>query len=99
MKTKLFEKFDYILFFCVVILLGLSVSFIYSSGINSDGILVSKEYIKQIIWVALGLVFMFLTAIFDYRKFNKYAPYLFIFSILMLIYTKFFGKYVNGARS
>jgi len=99
MKIKIFEKFDYILFFCVAILLGLSISFIYSSGINSEGILVSKEYIKQIIWAVCGLIIMGIVAVLDYRKIYRYAPFLFGAAMLMLVYTMLFGKYVNGARS
>lgn len=99
MKIKIFEKFDYILFFCVAILLGLSVSFIYSSGINSEGVLVSKEYIKQIIWSMCGLIIMGIVAVLDYRKIYRYAPFLFGAAMLMLVYTMLFGKYVNGARS
>src|SRR5574344_770801 len=99
MKFKLFERFDYILFFCVIILSGLGIAFIYSSGINSDGILVSKEYIKQIIWVIVGIVIMIITAIYDYRKFMRQAPIFYMISLLMLVYTRIFGKYVNGARS
>ena len=99
MKFKLFERFDYILFFCVLILSGLGIAFIYSSGINSEGLLVSKEYIKQIIWVVVGIVIMILTAIYDYRKFMRQATIFYIVAMVMLVYTKIFGKYVNGARS
>ena len=99
MKINFFGQFDYILFFCVLILLSLGISFIYSSGINSEGILVSAEYIKQIIWASIGLVLMILTSLFDYRKIRRFLNWIAMFFILSLIYTKFFGRYVNGARS
>lgn len=99
MRFKLFERFDYILFFCVLILTGFGISFIYSSGINSEGVLVSHEYIKQIIWAAIGFVVMIMVALYDYRKAARYAPILFGLSLFILVYTRIFGKYVNGARS
>lgn len=99
MKIKFFEHFDYLLFFSVCLLTGLGIAFIYSSGINSERYLVSREYIKQIMWAAIGIIIMITAAIFDYRKLHRYAPVLYGFSIVILIYTRIFGKYVNGAKS
>ena len=99
MKIKFFEHFDYILFFSVCLLTGLGIAFIYSSGINSERYLVSKEYIKQIMWASIGIVIMIGAAVFDYRKVNRYSRILYLCSIVILIYTRLFGKYVNGAKS
>lgn len=99
MKIKILEVFDYLLLICVLILVSLGIAFIYSSGINSEGVLVSNEYIKQIIWSCIGLAFLVFFALFDYRKTERYAYYTFIGLILILIYTRIFGRYVNGARS
>ena len=49
MKSRFFEKFDYLLLICILVLISLGIAFIYSSGVNSEGILVTNEYIKQII--------------------------------------------------
>lgn len=99
MKIKFFEHFDYLLFFTVCILTGLGIAFIYSSGINSEGYLVSREYAKQITWAGIGIVIMIVTALFDYRKIQRYAPVLYGAALAILIYTRLFGKYVNGAKS
>ncbi|MBQ5999808.1 MAG: rod shape-determining protein RodA [Treponema sp.] len=99
MKVSFFERFDYILLICVVILVAIGIAFIYSSGINSQGVLVTNEYIKQIIWCGIGLCFLTFFALYDYRKFENNANYLFIAMILILVYTRIFGRYVNGARS
>ncbi len=92
-------KFDYILILCLSILSVFGILFIYSSGINSDGVNVSNEYQKQIVWFSIGFVLMIVFTIFDYRRFKRYAIYIYIASILVLLYTMFFGKYVNGAHS
>ncbi len=99
MKVGFFERFDYILLICVVVLVSIGIAFIYSSGINSQGILVTNEYIKQIIWCGIGLCFITFFALYDYRKLENNANYLFLAMILILVYTRIFGRYVNGARS
>ena len=99
MSGKLYQVFDYILLLCVVALVTLGILFIYSSGINSDGVNVSREFVKQIIWAGVGLVLMFVFALYDFRRLARYAPHLFGFLIAVLVYTRIFGRYVNGARS
>lgn len=99
MKVKFLQAFDFILFFCVIALVTLGILFIYSSGINSDGINTSNEYIKQIIWSSIGIVIMVIISLLDYRKIHRYAPHIFIGMCVVLIFTRFFGKYVNGAKS
>lgn len=94
-----FGFFDFILFFCVAFLISIGVIFIFSSGINSDGVSVSNEYVRQIIFAGLSVVLLVITAITDYRKIVKQAPKLFLGFICILIYTVFFGKVVNGAKS
>lgn len=99
MRLKIFTSLDYLLLLCILFLTGIGIAFIYSSGFNSDGINVSNEYIKQIIWLGVGLVLLVLVALFDYRRLNKYSFHFFAFMLAVLIYTRFFGRLVNGARS
>ena len=99
MRLKIFTSLDYLLLLCILFLTGIGIAFIYSSGFNSDGINVSNEYIKQIIWLGAGLVLLVLVALFDYRRLNKYSFHFFAFMLAVLIYTRFFGRLVNGARS
>jgi rod shape determining protein RodA len=98
-KVKIFEVFDYVLFSCVLILVVMGIAFIYSSGINSEGILVTNEYIKQIIWASLGIILMVITALYDYNKAERYAQNFYMGLLAILLYTCLFGRYVNGARS
>lgn len=99
MIEKILNTFDYILLFCVLLLIGTGITFIYSSGVNSDGVLVTNEYIKQIIFASIGLVFLIFFAFFDYRKLERYSVWLYIGFLVVLIYTRIFGRFVNGARS
>ena len=99
MKNKILSMFDYILILDVLALSTLGVLFIYSSSVNSDGISVTNEYIKQIVWISIGFVFMIFVTLYDYRKIENNSPILFLVLTLMLIYTRLFGRYVNGAKS
>ena len=99
MKLKIIDAFDYVLLLCVLALTAMGVAFIYSSGINSDGILVTKEYVKQIVWASLGLALIVVCALYDYRKTARYAYIVYAALGAVLLYTVVFGRYVNGARS
>lgn len=99
MKLRFFERFDLILLIPVIILIIIGVLFIYSSRIDSNGILVSDEYIKQIIFASSGLLLMVAFALIDYRRFERISKYFFIALLVILVYTLIFGKKVNGARS
>ena len=99
MKNKFFAMFDYLLILVVLTLVSLGVMFIYSSSINSEGISVTNEYIKQIIWASIGFVLMVFLTMYDYRKTESISIYFYIGLMLLLIYTRIFGRYVNGAKS
>lgn len=99
MKLRIFNGIDFLLLLCVVFLTCLGICFIYSSGFNSEGINVSNEYVKQIIWLSVGLIVMVCVSAFDYRVLNKYSLHFYVGMILVLIYTRLFGRLVNGARS
>lgn len=99
MKNKFLAMFDYLLILVVLILVALGVLFIYSSSINSEGVSVTNEYVKQIIWASIGFVIMIFVTLYDFRKTESFTPYLYVFLILLLVYTRIFGRYVNGAKS
>ena len=98
-KIKVFAAIDYILLACVICLTLIGVAFIYSAAINRDGVLTNTNYLKQILWGSTGLVFMIVIACYDYRKTERYIFWIFVGACIVLLYTAFFGRYVNGSRS
>jgi rod shape determining protein RodA len=96
--SRLFE-IDFLLLLSVILLSLFGVLFIYSSGITSEGVLVSNEYIKQIIWLVSGLGLCIAIALVDYRRLYDLSGYLYLGILLILLYTRLFGKVVNGAKS
>lgn len=99
MKKNILESFDLIILLCVLVLVSTGIAFIYSSGVNSDGILVTNEYVKQIVWAGIGMVFLAFFALTDYRKCERISGWLFVVLLFVLVYTRLFGRYVNGAKS
>ena len=99
MNIRRFTYFDFLLFFSVILLSVIGISFIYSSGINSEGMLVSNQYVKQIIWVVTGIGFLLTVTFVDYRRFADRTLLLYVGALLLLVYTRLFGRYVNGAKS
>jgi len=92
MKFNDILKIDFLLLFPALVLLTMGILFIYSSGITSAGIQVSEEYIRQIIWTAIGLIIALVLALVNYRRFYNLSVYIYLISLLPLIYTLLFGS-------
>lgn len=99
MNIRNFTYFDYMIFLAVVLLSTIGILFIYSSGINSEGTNVSNEYVKQIVWAITGILILGLVTFTDYRRYADRTPLLFGIMMVILVYTRIFGRYVNGAKS
>ncbi|MDR2941919.1 MAG: rod shape-determining protein RodA [Treponema sp.] len=98
MKLNDILKIDYLLLLPVMVLLIIGILFIYSSGITSDGVQVSNEYIRQIIWSAIGLIIALVIALTNYRLFYNLSVYIYLVSLLPLIYTLLFVRITHAAR-
>lgn len=85
-------KIDRGLLFIVYFLTIISTLFIYSSTR-------SFYFVKQnILWILVGTLSMIFVMIIDYRITKSLIKYISIFTIGILLYTKFFGITKLGAR-
>jgi len=98
MKFNDILKIDYLLLLPVLVLLIFGILFIYSSGITSAGVQVSEEYIRQIIWTAIGLIIALVLALVNYRRLYNLSVYIYLISLLPLLYTLFFVRIAHTAR-
>ena len=98
MRIRDFLEIDFILFFTALALIVIGVLFIYSSGITSEGILISNEYRRQIVWGAAGLVIALLITIFNYRRIYDLSIYLYLGALAMLLLTLILGRVQYGTR-
>ncbi len=96
---NLAKSIDWTIVIAISILMTIGVLFIYSSGVTSAGDIVSTEYAKQIVWVVSGLALLLVSVLLEMKRISDYVPFLYAFFAALLVYTRFFGKVVNGARS
>ncbi|MDR2480218.1 MAG: rod shape-determining protein RodA [Treponema sp.] len=98
MRTRDILELDFFILLPVMALMVLGVLFIYSSGHNSSGELVSTEYIKQIVWASAGLVIALTLTMINYRRFYNIALYMYLIILVPLLYTCIFGRTAYGTR-
>ncbi|MDR1867552.1 MAG: rod shape-determining protein RodA [Treponema sp.] len=98
-KIRDIFEFDFILFAAVIILTFIGILTIRSAGINSEGVLTSNEYKKQIIWGIIGTVSAVTVSFINVKYIYNASPFLYAATILLLLYTLVGGKVVNSARS
>ncbi len=93
------RSLDFSLLAATVALLIVGVLFVYSSGVASDGTVVSNEWLKQILWGASGLGLLAIFAVTNHQRFKAYTPYVYVATLVLLLFTALIGRPVNGARS
>lgn len=87
------KKYDQLLLILIIILCVMGTVMLYSASssisLNETGGLTDTLFIRSHLKrLLLGILIMFLFIIIDYRKFKSIAPYLMIFSIILLLATK-----------
>ena len=87
------KKYDQLLLILIIILCAMGTVMLYSASssisLNETGGLTDTLFIRSHLKrLLLGILIMFLFIIIDYRKFKSIAPYLMIFSIILLLATK-----------
>jgi rod shape determining protein RodA len=96
---KAISEMDFAILGVALALTVLGILSIYSSGLTAEGIHVSNEYLKQIIWAVSGFALLAIVSLIDYQRMKDYAPFIYGFFLLLILYTRFFGHEVNGAKA
>jgi rod shape determining protein RodA len=89
---------DYFLLLASLVLVVVGVLFIYSSGMTPDGIVITNEYRRQMIWALAGLVIAVGIAMFNYRRVYDLTIYFYLATLLLLVYTLVLGWTGQGTR-
>ena len=92
-------EFDFLTFLSMLSLMCIGGLFIYSSGVNAEGQLISREYVLQIVWIATALIIYFLLQLPHYNTMQKLSIQIYVVLLLLLLVTLLFGRTVKGARS
>ncbi|HPO60077.1 MAG: rod shape-determining protein RodA [Spirochaetes bacterium] len=88
---------DYLLFAILLILLVISVLFIYSGTKNIPSL--KTRYLMQIIYASVGIIGGIFVLLIDIKKIQDISEFLYLFGILMLIATLLIGTRVRGSKS
>lgn len=97
-KLHILRNINKVMFAGICALLLTGVFFIYSACYVSEDQPVRVLYLKQILWIAVGLVIYFGIAMNDYRAWGKSAWWIYAGSILLLIAVLLFGVEKYGSR-
>lgn len=87
-------RLDWVSLACTLLLLACGVLFIYSAGHGRA----STQWIRQILFVGLGIPVYLGAALFDYRKLRDWCVPFYVVGVLLLIGLFFFGHSVHGAH-
>ena len=90
-----FRNFDWILFGSVLLLISISLAALYSIAISSETPNFSN-FNKQIIFAIIGIIFVFIFSLIDYRFWIQFSHFFYGFSALLLIAVLFFGRTISG---
>jgi len=99
MRFRDLLEIDFALLLSALILTAFGILFIYSSAFSTEGTLVSTEYLRQIIWGVCGFLIALLLTLVDYQKLRNLSFWFYLGTLVLLFYTCFFGRLVNGARA
>lgn len=92
---SLLKHIDWILISLLLLNSFIGLAFIYSSSHYLPG----KYYLRQMIWITVSLLALFLLLSVDYKTLLSFSPYLYILAMVALLGVLFFGKFVAGAKS
>src|SRR5262245_30566115 len=84
--NRSFRHFDWLLLLCTFALVSYGVAMIYSTA-PIQGNLTDEFYFRQIVYVLIGFVALFVLALIDYRLWELYplVPYVVGVGILALV--------------
>jgi cell division protein FtsW len=95
------KPFDFLLFMTVLILLCLGSIMVFSAGAPHANNVMGDTYHfikKQLMYLPLAFLAMFVTMNIDYRKLGKWSPVFMVGSIALLVLVLIFGTELNGAK-
>lgn len=92
---RFIKNFDWIIFTAAILLLGFSVSTIYSTTFDiTNG---NSEAFQQALFAVIGIILLFVFANIDYRIYKRFSGTLYIATLILLASVEFFGTTQFGA--
>jgi rod shape determining protein RodA len=79
-----------------LLLSAISITEIYSATMAQPS---ENFFLRQLAWVGVGVVFLFIVSALDYHLIAEQIPWLYILAIGVLLYTLLMGHRVSGSKS
>jgi len=95
---RLISNFDWNFFFICLLISLLGIINLFSAGSFSSNYIYTPYYLKQLLWLTIGLFLFFIVISVDYHIWAKKSYYLHFLSLLFLFITLFWGKQFSGAQ-
>jgi rod shape determining protein RodA len=96
---RLVENFDWGIIFVLTGIIVMGLLGLYSAlypQIQAHP--ADNLFIRQVVWLALGLGILFFTLLFDYQQLKLVGTWLYLVTVFFLVLVLIFGKEVNGAK-
>jgi rod shape determining protein RodA len=97
LERSLWRNFDWLMLAVVLILCGLGITMIYSATYNTIDL--ADYWVRQIVFLVIGVVALFLISAFDYRQLELLAVPGFLAFVLLLVLVALIGTEQGGAQS
>jgi rod shape determining protein RodA len=91
------KNFDWILFSPVVLLVCFGLAEIYSVALGRSQVDL-LNFKKQIVFIIVGIILLFLLAFFDYNNLKSYSRYFYILGFVLLAGVLIFGQVNRGTK-
>ena len=95
-NPQFWRDFDWFLLLVTLLLSAIGLVEIYSSTLNMA---TASYFERQLVWVAVGIVALFVIASLDYHLLAEHIPIVYGGAVLVLAAVLLFGRTVSGAQS
>lgn len=96
---RLVENFDWPIIWVLLGIFTVGLLSLYSAlHIQIESHPTQNLFIKQIMWMGLGLITLFCTLLIDYDRLKGLSLWIYLATVLMLVAVLVIGKEVNGSK-
>jgi rod shape determining protein RodA len=98
LDRRLVVRFDWTIFWIVLGLAGIGLLSVMSASYRGPHKPVDPLVVRQLIWIAVGLVAMLVVTLFDYRALATYAYPFYVIAVALLVAVEVIGHSTGGSR-
>ena len=80
-----FKNFDKVLFFTPLLIFAIGILSVYSASFKAHEMILQSLAMKQMLWMGIGILLVFLIIRIDYFRLMDWAWPLYIFSLCLLV--------------